>query len=156
AVLRDLHEAVVGADVEETLLLRRFRERDDVPEEGRADVLARRVGAPDAFHDGQRVAVEAPREVPARGAPGAAAVLRDVEPLRREVEARALVRADEERRIPVPARGVLALLRLRLDGELLARPPVEALEDAVLRLGVDDVRVVGIGERDEAVALLEE
>ena len=50
--------------------------------------------------------------------------------------------------------GALALVLLRLDADALAGALVEADEDAVLQLGVDDVRILGIDARHEAVAAL--
>ena len=50
--------------------------------------------------------------------------------------------------------GVPPFVLLRLDADALAGPLVEADDDAVLQLGVDGVRILGIDARDEAVAAL--
>src|SRR5205823_2423191 len=58
---------------------------------------------------------------------------------------------DDEGRVPVPADWFLVRLRLRLDVHSLARLQVEALQVAVLRLGVYGRRVLRIGAALETV-----
>jgi len=61
------------------------------------------------------------------------------------------VRADDERRVPVPAEPRLPRVGLRLDVDGLPRSPVEAHQRAVLRLRVDDVRIIRVDDGLEAV-----
>ena len=124
----------------------------DVVVERRGDVLLDGIDGPDLAHQGQLVAVELAGEIGADGAPAIAAVVAAVELLRAEVEAGVGVRADDQRRVPVPAHGRIALRRLRLDGDALAGALVEAHHAAVLHVGVDGVRVLRIDARIESVA----
>ena len=154
-LLGDLHQAVVGADVEQAFLHRRLGEGDDVAvERGRA-VVGDGVDAPDPSHDLELVAVDLARQVGADRLPGVAAVVAAEQLVGGEVEPGVGVRADDDGRVPVPAqRRARRLPRLRLDVELLAGLAVEAHQAAVLRLGVDDVGVFGVDLRLEAVAAL--
>ncbi len=152
AVLGDLDEAVVGADVEEALDERRLVERDDVPVEGRRSVLGHGVRAPHLAHHLQLVAVEPAGEVVADRRPAVAAVLAAEDALRREVEPGRLVGREDERAVPVPAERVVSRLLLRLDEDGLAALAVVPAEDAVLQGRVDDVGVVGVDAGVEAVA----
>src|SRR6185295_12882056 len=126
----------------------------DVAVERGRGVVGHGVGAPYLAHHLELAAVDLPREVRADGAPGVAAVVAAEQLVGGEVEAGVRVRADDQRRVPVPAQRRLAAARLRLDEDLLAALAVVAAEAAVLRLGVDDVRVLGIHLRLEAVAAL--
>ena len=61
------------------------------------------------------------------------------------------MRADLERRVPVEAARRLARGGFRLDVHFFARFAIEADQPAVLRLGVDDVRITGINGAEKAV-----
>ena len=154
AVFRNLNQAIVRADVNQSLLPRRFGQGHTVAVERGRDALGDGVGAPDLAHDRQLIAIELSRQVTANGLPGVAAVVAAKELVRCEIEPRVCMGADLERRIPVPAQGRLALARLRLDAGGLARAAVEADQAGVLRFGVHDVWVLGIDARLEAVASL--
>ena len=152
AILADLDEAVVRPHGEQPFLLGALRERNDVAVERGRRVLRDGVHTVDAAHHLELVPVGLPREIAADGTPGVAAVVAAEDALRREVEPRRAVRADDQRRVPIPAKTRLAYARLRLDVDLLPRELVVADEHAVLRLGVDDVRVLRIDDRLKAVA----
>ena len=64
------------------------------------------------------------------------------------------MRADEERRIPVPAQRRLVLARLRLNAHRLTGAAIVADQRPVLRFGVDGVRVLRIDARMKTVAAL--
>src|ERR1039457_719022 len=152
AVLGYLHQAVVGANVDQAFLFGRFGDGLYVVIERGGDVLLNSVDGPDLPHQGQLVAVELAREIGAYGSPAIAAVVAAVQLLRAEVEPRVGMRADDERSVPVPAQGRVALGLLRLDGNALAGAPVEAHHGAVLHVGVDGVGVLGVDARVESIA----
>ena len=85
AVFRDLEIAVVGTDIEKALFLGRLADGRDGSVGRRRLVLGNGLGAPDAAHHGQLVAVELPRQVPADRAPAVAAIIAAV-PIDRIVE----------------------------------------------------------------------
>src|SRR5262245_1784227 len=152
AVLGDLHQTVVGAEIEKPFLLRRLGERQCVAVERRRLMAGDGVRAPYFAEHGQLVTVELPRQVGADRLPGVAAVVAAEEFVGREVDARAGMRADEQRRIPVPAQGRLTLSRLRLDANALPGAAIVARQDAVLQFAVDGVGVFWIDARLEAIA----
>ena len=144
AVLRYLDQAVVGAGVEQPFLLRRLGQGGDVAVERGRDALGDRVRAPDFAHHRQLIAVELARQVAADRFPGVAAVVAAEELVGGEVEPGVGMRADDERRVPVPAQRRLPLARLRLDADALAGAPIVADQDAVLGFGVDGVGILRI------------
>ena len=152
AVLGDLHQAIVGADVNQALLFGRFGDRRDVVIERRGNVLLNGLDGPDFAHQRQLVAIQLAGEIRADGDPGIAAVVAAIELLRADVEARMGVRADDERRVPIPAEGRIALGGLRLDGDALAGALVEAHDAGVLAGGVNGVGILRIDARVEPVA----
>ena len=154
AVFGDLNQAVVGADVDQPLLQRRLGQRDDVAVPRRRCPFGHGIDTPHPPHDRQLVAVDVAGEIGADRFPGVAAIVAAEEILRGEVDAVAVVRADDERRVPVQAQRLHAAGRLRLDVERLAGALVEAHQAAVLRFGIDDVLVLRVGDGAEAVAAL--
>src|SRR5258708_20897546 len=62
------------------------------------------------------------------------------------------MRADHQRRIPIPTHGRIVLARLRLNGTALASAPVETHQAAVLHSGVNRIRIFRIGAGVETVA----
>src|SRR5262249_54834312 len=70
------------------------------------------------------------------------------------IEPLAVVRTDDERRVPVVTLRLFGLPRNRRDADALSRAFVETRQAAVLALGVNRVRVFRIDPRDEAVAPL--
>ncbi len=154
AVLGHLDESVIGAGVDEAFLLGRFAERDHRARERRRRVACDGVDAPQPALHLHRRARDVAREVGGDGTPGVALVVAAINALRGEVEPRVAERADEQRRIPVPARGVLARLFLGHDAHRVARAAIEAHQPAVLRLGVDGVVVGGVDAALEAIAAI--
>src|SRR6185436_7124594 len=69
-----------------------------------------------------------------------------------QVERSLVVRAADERRVPVEAEARLALGRLGLEHLQLAALQIEAVELPLLRLRVDEARVVSVEDAREAVA----
>jgi hypothetical protein len=128
------------------------RKGDDVPVELRRVVLRHRVHAVDAPHHLELVPVGLAREIGADRPPRVAAVVTPEDALRGEIEPRMRVRTDDDRRVPVPAEPRIPDRGLRLDVDLLPGAPVVADEAAVLRFGVDDVRVLRIDDGREPVA----
>src|SRR5687767_11202864 len=61
------------------------------------------------------------------------------------------MRADDERRIPVPAHARFAGCRLRLNIDLFARPAVESHKAAVLILRINDIGICWIHSGPESV-----
>ncbi len=152
AVLGDLDETVVGADVDQALHQRRLGERDDVAVVGGGHVLGDRVDRLDLAEDRQRVGVDRAAEVRAHSGPRVAPVIRAVKPLRGKVEPGVEVGADHERRVPVPAVGGFARRLLGLDVHRFAARAVVADQTAVLPLAVDGVGVGGVDDGLIAVA----
>src|SRR5215510_12765102 len=111
-----------------------------------------RVRPPDFAHHGQRVAIQPARQIAADRPPIVAAIVTAEELVPGEIEPLAVVRADDERRVPVVALRLFGLARDRRDAHSLASAFVESHQSAVLALGIDGVRVFGIDARDEAVA----
>ena len=74
-VVCHLNQAVIGSDIEQTIFLRRFGERHDVPVKGSGRVLGHCIRSPDASHYRKLVAIDLPREVRADGLPGIAAIV---------------------------------------------------------------------------------
>ena len=106
-------------------------------------------------HQRQRVAIRRCVRSPLIARPALAAIGGAKQFLGARIDRRRVVRRDRERRIPVPAVGGLVAARQRPDIRALFGPQIDADDVAVLRLGIDDVQVVGIGERLEAVAALD-
>ena len=152
AVLGDLDQPVVGAGVDQPLHQRRLAQRDDVAVERGRGVLGHGVHTPDLAHHLERVAVQATAQVGTDGNPAGAAIVAAKQALRREVESRRRVRADDQRRIPVVTKRVLAGCRLGLDVHQLTALAVVACEAPVLVLRIDDVRVTRLDDGLEAVA----
>ena len=75
AVLGDAHDAVIGADVDQSFLEWTLREPDRGPVHRGRIVLRDRVHAPDPAHDLELVAIQLPGQVRADDAPGVAAVV---------------------------------------------------------------------------------
>src|SRR5262249_50773776 len=103
------------------------------------------VWSPDFAHDGNLVAVEPPCQVRADRLPRLAAVVAAVQDAAGQVETFGRVRADEERRVPVPADGPPC--RLRADA-----PLAPARQGSVLGHGVDDAGILRVHARLHAVA----
>src|SRR6185312_10348256 len=152
AVEGHLHQSIVGARPHEAFLFGRLGDVLHLAELGGGAVLGHRVGAPDAAHHRQRVAVERAGEVAADLFPGVAAVVAAEDLVGRHVEAVVVEGADEEGRVPSPAEAVFARRRLRLDGDVFVGAQVDAAGAAGLGLGVNDVGVGGIHRVVEAVA----
>src|SRR5436853_87386 len=93
------------------------------PRPGRSPAIG--VRPPELAHDGQLVAVELPGQVGADGLPVVAAVVAAEELVGREVHPGVRVRADHQRRVPVPAQRRLARAGDRLDRHPLAGLAVE-------------------------------
>ena len=91
---------------------------------------------------------------PLIGLPGGAAIVAAEELVGGEIDPRGRVRAQQQRRIPVPTQGRLAFARQRLNAHGLVGAAVEADQPAVLAFGVDDVGILGIDAGMEAVAAL--
>src|SRR5262245_44280817 len=62
------------------------------------------------------------------------------------------MRADDERRVPVPPKRIIIATGLRLNRDTLAGALVETGESAVLRLGVDRIRIFLIYLRAKTIA----
>ena len=91
-------------------------------------VVVEGVDAPHAAHELAFVAVGVGGQVAAHRRPGVAAVVAAPHALGTEVEAVRVVRADQERRVPVPALRRVAGRGLRLDVDGLVAAPVDADE----------------------------
>ncbi len=152
AIFRYLHEAVVRARVNQAFLFGRFRDCGDVSVKRRGHIFLDGVSAPNFSHYRKFVAIHLTREVLAHGAPAIAAIVTAIEPLRRDVDARVGMRADHQRRIPIPTHGRIVLARLRLNGNALASAPVETHQAAILHSGVNRIRIFRIGACVEAIA----
>src|SRR5262245_30751679 len=96
-----------------------------------------RVRPPDFTHHRPRVAIQPARQIPADNPPIVAAIVAAEEPVTGEIEPLAVVRADDERRVPVITLRLFGLAGDRRNGRPLAGASVEARQAAVLALGVD-------------------
>src|SRR5262245_57110014 len=110
------------------------------------------VRPPDFAHHRHRVAIHTARQIAADRPPIVAAIVAAEEPVTGEIEPLAVVRADDERRVPVITLRLFGLAGDRRDAHSLAGASVKAHETAVLALGVDGVRVFGVDWRRGAVA----
>ena len=120
---------------------RRLADRRDRGEHRHRAVVPERVGAPRAAHDRLLEAEDVPREVRADLRPRVAAVVAAPDVLRRVVDPRVRVRADDDRRVPVEPQRRLAGARLRADVDRLVALAVVAQQVALLPLEIDGVRV---------------
>src|SRR5215510_16036232 len=111
-----------------------------------------RVRPPDFTHHRQRVAIQPARQIAADDPPIVAAIVAAEKLMTGEIDPLAVVRADDERRVPVVTLRLFGLAWDRSNAHSLAGASVKAHQAAVLALGVDGVRVFGIDARDEAVA----
>src|SRR6185295_14815899 len=98
AVLSDLNQAVVSADVNQSFFLWRFRQRRCVTEESRGSIPGDRVDALNFAHDRQLVAIQTARELPANHGPAIAAIVAAKEFVGGKVKPRVQVRTDDEDR----------------------------------------------------------
>ena len=76
------------------------------------------------------------------------------EELRADVHHALLRRTGRDRRVPVEAQ-LLLVVGLRLDVARGHRAPVDAADEAALRLDVDRLRIAGVRHRPEPVAAVE-
>src|SRR5207249_36804 len=102
------------------------------------------IGAPDFAHNWKVIAVKLSSEVAADGLPGIAAIVAAEQFVCREVKPSMRMRANMQRRVPVPAQGRLAFARLRLNAYALSRPAVKAHQVAILCFRINGVRIFGI------------
>ncbi len=102
AVLGHVDQPVIGPHPQQSFLQRRLGEGHDAVPRGGGSVLPHRVHAPNPAHHLEAVAVDLAREIAAHRRPAAAAVVAAERALGREVESRRRMRADDERRVPVP------------------------------------------------------
>ena len=150
-VLRDLNQAVVSADRQQAGATWRLGHGRDIAEFRGALVQPQHITRGDRAAHGQAVAIDVAREVGADRGPRVAAIGALEQIVRRHVQRTAGVPRRHDRRAPVPA-VPLAVLRIRLDALGLAGTRVVAHHAAVLRLGVGDVVVEGIGHVVETIA----
>ena len=149
-----MDQPIVGADIDQPVLLCRLGEGHDVAVERRRVVLGYRVRSPDSSHDGKLVAIKLAGKIRADRLPGVSAVIAAKEPVGGEIQPRVRMRADYDRRVPVPAVRNVVRSRLRLNADLLSGAPIEASEIPILVFGVDGIRVFRIDDRAESVATL--
>jgi hypothetical protein len=155
AVLGDLNQPVVGADVDQPALEGRFGQRHAVAVQAGRAALEDGVRPPHLAHHRERVAVDLAGQVAADRRPRVAAVVAPVEPVRREVQPLRVVRAEHQRAVPVPPRRRLALAGHRLNLHPLAGLAVVPADHAVLQHPVYGVRVGRIDLAVEPVAALD-
>src|SRR5215211_6120804 len=106
-----------------------------------------RVFCPHFPHQRQLIAVEVAGNVAAELLPAVAAVRALEEIIRAHVHGVVIMRRDDNGSTPVPAKLLLAKLRLRLNAFLLARLYIVAYHAAVLELRVHDIWIRGIDSR---------
>ncbi len=152
AVATDLDPAVVHSGIQQPFHQRGLVERHHVPVGRGEDVAPHGVGAPRPAHHVPLGPVDSAREVVADRNPGVRPVIAPIEAVRAEIEPVAVVGRDDQRRVPVPLQRRVVGLGLRLDVHPLTGAPVEAGDARVLKLGIDDVGIVGVHARLEAVA----
>ena len=87
AVFGDLNQPVIGPDIDQSLLQRRFADRRDVSILAHRIQIPHRVDTPHASHVRQREAVYASRQIGADRLPRVAPVIAAVQFLRAEVDA---------------------------------------------------------------------
>ncbi len=96
--------------------------------------------------------IQLARQVVADAGPAIPLIVGAEHLLRREVQPLAIVRADDQRAVPVPLQRVFARRLARLNVDNLAAPPIVAHQSAVLPLAIDNVGVFRINRRLKAVA----
>ncbi len=111
-----------------------------------------RVVGPGLSHQRQLFPVESAGHVAAKLLPRVAAIRAAIEVLRSEIDCVVIVRRDHDRNAPVVSQIHFAELRLRLNALLLTRLHIVANDSAVLRFGIDGIRVGGIDSGIESVA----
>src|SRR5262249_60167275 len=93
-----------------------------------------RVRPPDFAHHRQRVAVKPARQIAADHSPIVSAIVTAEEFVAGEIEPLAVMRADDERRIPVVTLRLFGLARNRRAADALTRAFVESRQAALLPL----------------------
>src|ERR1019366_6872497 len=168
AVFGDLHQAVVGADEEQSFFERRFGQRRAGSVFVGEFIFPNRVGSPDLAHHGDGVAVDGAREIPRNQLPASAAIVAAHQAVAGDIQARVVVWADDEGNVPARAQlGVVDFARrggrwrlpaapaaagLRVDARADAGLEVEAHAVDLLGAGVDDGGIVLVGARLVAIA----
>ena len=147
-----LDQAVVGAGIQQSFLDRRLGQRGDGVVVRHRIGIPGRVPAPGSSHVFDGIAILVAGQIIGNHFPRIAAVVGAPDPLRGVVDARRVVRADQDGRIPVEAVGRHVFPDLRLDVDDFAGSAVVAYQVALLPVGVDDVRVARLGGRLVAVA----
>src|ERR1051325_8762546 len=154
AVFSYLQQAVVRADVNQTFFLLRLGQRRSVAIKRSRRVFRDRVDAPNPAHDRQLIAIETAREFAADRLPRVTTIVTAIELVGGHVESRVQVRAEDERRIPVPARRIFVAAGLWLNADALARAFVEANDHAVLQRRINGIRIFRIDLRTETIAAI--
>ena len=152
AILRDLHQSVIRACVNQAFLHWRLAQRDNIAVERSGLVFRHGIRTPDFAHHRQFVPINLPSEISTHRAPGIATIVAAEKLIGSDVDARMRMRTDEQRRIPIPAQRRLALSGLRLDEQFFRRLLVIAHQHAILRLAVNRVGIFRIHRRMEAIA----
>src|SRR5262249_52121915 len=128
AVLGHLHQAIVGAHHDESFEEWRLVERGNGTECGRRLVERHRISWPDLAHDRDFRGIELTREVAADRSPRVAAVVAPIYTLACKVKPARRVRADDDRRIPLPApKSRAGAASAELTAALRATPALRAL-----------------------------
>jgi len=107
-------------------------------------ILGDSIDAPDAIHDLEFIAVDLLSEVVTDDGPVVAIVVTAKYLVSSEVKTTRSVLADLERGIPVPYIGIFILALFRLYADLFTALAIIAHEDAILRLRIDDVRILRV------------
>ena len=140
---RHLHVAVIRTHPEHARFYVRFGDRRDAGPCGDAVVERERVAAFELLaHHGDFAAVLPGGEIFAEPFPGVAAIVRTEEIVAAEVNRFGIVRRNRHRRIPLEAVArILVAIFAGANGFRFARLQIAPRKVAVLRFGVNDVRV---------------
>ena len=154
AIFGDLNQAIVAAHVQQPFLQRRFRDVGQVAIERSGSIFRDRIRAPHFTHHRQLVAIDLLGEVGTDGAPGIATIVAAKNLVGAEIKPGMRMRADQNRRIPIPAIDRKVFGFGRLDAGALTGATVITSERAFLILGINDVGIFRVDHRAEAIAAL--
>ena len=151
SILRYLNQALICPYCQQAFLYRGFGEGYKGSVRRGEYIFPNRFRRPYFSHYFTLVAVFAPTEIRAHYRPTVSSILTSKEFLCGKIEAFGVMRTDDQRRIPMPPKGLFIRSRLRLDIESLAAATVIAHDACILRLAIDDMGVFGIDAGLESV-----
>ena len=145
AVFSNLKQPVIGPHVDEAFDLGRLRYRSDRIVVRHGDEIPGRIPALQTPHDRQIHALLVSGQVTGNRKPLIATIVRTPQALGGEVEPGGVVRAYQDRRVPIEAFHLFTCLRLGLDEDHLTGGYIDARQAPLLPMGVDNIGISGLG-----------